>query len=178
MVKMREIVQLGDLTVDLEARRVTRSGEELQLGRLSFDLFEALIRAAPAALSNDDIVQKVWSGDIVSDETVKQRVSLLRRALGQAPGREYVETLRGFGYRLGVSPEGADSAEPVAAAPKPAPGRLARTIILILAILSLIMLIAVLATAVRQVKRMNGGGVDRPPHALLSDREAIEEARS
>jgi len=175
---MREIVQLGDLTVDLEARRVTRSGEELQLGRLSFDLFEALIRAAPAALSNDDIVQKVWSGDIVSDETVKQRVSLLRRALGQAPGREYVETLRGFGYRLGVSPEGAGNAEPVTAAPRSAPGRLARTIILILAILSLIMLIAVLATAVRQVKRFSDGGEGRPSHPLLSDRETIEEVRS
>lgn len=174
MVKKREFIQLGDLAVDLDARRVTRSGEELQLGRLSFDLLEALIQAAPAALSSDDIVQRVWSGDIVSDETVKQRVSLLRRALGQEPGREYVVTLRGFGYRLGMSPEGVDIAEPVATASKPSPGRLARTLILILAILSLIMLIVVLATAVRQVKRMSGGGEGRPPHTLLSEREAIE----
>jgi len=71
-----------------------------------------------------------------------------------------------------------DIAEPVAVAPKPAPGRLARTIILILAILSLIMLIAVLATAVRQVKRMSDGGEGRPAYTLFYDRETIEEVRS
>lgn len=170
MVKEREILQLGDLTVDLEARRVARNGEEIQLGRLSFDLLEALIQASPAALSNDEIVQRVWSGDIVSDETVKQRVSLLRRALGQAPGRDYVVTLRGFGYRLGVPADGADRAEPVTAASNPVPGRIARAVILILVILSLILLIVVLATAVRQVKRMSGGreGLPEPSVTVLA----------
>ena len=169
MVKKREILHLGDLTVDLEARQVTRSGQELQLGRLSFDLLAALIQAAPAALSSDDIVQRVWSGDIVSDETVKQRVSLLRRALGQGPGREYVVTLRGFGYRLGMQPsESSDRSESVATVPRPLPGRLARSIILILVILSLVLLIVVLATAVRQVKRMSSGEEDQPTPLLVA----------
>ncbi|MGB5658440.1 MAG: winged helix-turn-helix domain-containing protein [Thermoanaerobaculia bacterium] len=167
-MKKRQILHFGDLTVDLEARQVTRSGEELQLGRLSFDLLAALIQAAPAALSSDDIVQRVWSGEIVSDETVKQRVSLLRRALGQAPGRDYVVTLRGFGYRLGMRPSGATSLESDTSAPDPVPGRLARNVILILVILSLVLLIAVLATAVRQVKRMSSGGEGRPtPYLVL-----------
>lgn len=163
-MKKRAILQVGDLTVDLDTRQVTRNGEEIRLGRLSFDLLEALIRAAPAALSSDEIVQRVWSGDIVTDETVKQRVSLLRRALGQAPAGEYLETLRGFGYRLGVPVEGADDAEPSAPVPEVGPGRLMRTIILILAILSLILLITVLATAVRQVKRLSDGGEGSPAH--------------
>ena len=90
-MKKREIIELGDLEVDLEARRVSRGGEEIQLGRLSFELLEALIRAAPAALSTEEIVQAVWAGDIVTDETVKQRVSLLRRALGQGNGRENLQ---------------------------------------------------------------------------------------
>ena len=60
---------------------MSRDGTELSLGKLSFDLLDALIRAAPTALSSDEIVARVWSGDAVSDENIKQRVSLLRRAL-------------------------------------------------------------------------------------------------
>jgi DNA-binding winged helix-turn-helix (wHTH) protein len=155
-VKKREFIHIDDLSVDLEARQVRRDEQEVELGRLSFDLLAALIRAAPAALSNDDIVQEVWSGDIVSDETVKQRVSLLRRGLGQGTGREYVETLRGFGYRLGMDIEVIDdTGGEVTPAGKPVLGRIPRAIILFLVIVSLILLVAILATAARQVKRLS-----------------------
>ena len=167
-MKTRETLELGDLTVDLGARQVRRQGEEIQLGRLSFDLLAALIRAAPAALSNEEIVDRVWSGDIVSDETVKQRVSLLRRALGQEPGKEYIETLRGFGYRLAVDLDSVDAPIAAASTSDRTPGRWARILILALVILSLILLITVLATAVRQVKRMSDGGGDRPVPAVSS----------
>jgi DNA-binding winged helix-turn-helix (wHTH) protein len=157
LVKRSQIIALGDLEVDLAARRVTRDGRELELGKLSFDLLEALIRAAPAALSNDEIVERVWAGDAVTDENIKQRVSLLRRALGQRPGREYVETLRGFGYRLAgeapiLAPAGAG--EPQLQARQE---RLARRLLLLLAIVSLLLLITVLAIAVRRVKRVPVG---------------------
>lgn len=155
---------LGDLRVDLGARRVTREGVELNLGKLSFDLLEALVRAAPAALSNDEIVARVWSGDAVTDENIKQRVSLLRRALAGESDREYVETLRGFGYRLADEPRplSRDAAPAAGTAGQPVPARserLARTLILILAIVSLLLLIAVLAIAVRQLKRTRVGAL-------------------
>ena len=81
-------------------RKLLAGGFWVVLGKLSFDLLEALVLAAPRALSNDEIVDRVWSEDVVTDENVKQRVSLLRRALAEGSDREYVETLRGFGYRL------------------------------------------------------------------------------
>lgn len=156
MVKAREVVELGELTVDMEARRVSRNGEEVALGRLSFDLLQALIRAAPAALSADDIAQTVWSGDAVSDETITQRVSLLRRALEQEPGRDYVETLRGFGYRLGVEPRPSKMGGLVDPG-RAGSSRLGRRVVLALIIVALLLLITVLATAVRQLKR---AGID------------------
>ena len=171
-MKERDVMELGDLVVDLEARRITRGGSELQLGRLSFDLLAALLRSAPAALSSDDIVEEVWSGDFVTDETVKQRVSLLRRALGQEPGREYVETVRGFGYRLGMHPERPSPAEPRVPGPSFVPRSPARTALLILGIISLLLLITLLATAIRQVKRSLGPPVISSTH-LAQDRSAV-----
>lgn len=156
-MKSREIIALGDLQVDLGARRVSRDGVELQLGRLSFDLLEALIRASPSALSNEQIVAHVWSGDAVTDENIKQRVSLLRRALGQEAGREYVETLRGYGYRLAEEPRALTPLETGAPRPPARSNRLARRLLLVLAITSLLLLITVLAIAMRQLKRMRLG---------------------
>ena len=74
---------VGDLRVDCEARTVTRDGVPLELPRLSFDVFEALIKAAPDALSTDDLMDRVWANKVVSAATVTKRIALLREALGE-----------------------------------------------------------------------------------------------
>lgn len=141
--------------MDLDARRVTRrGGEELQLGKLSFDLLQALIQASPAALSTEDIIEKVWSGSSVTDENVQQRVSLLRRALSEGTDQEYIETLRGFGYRLGCAPFPLES-ESVEVS-KTTNGKFLpfRIIVVTLVIVVLLMGIAALALSLRNLKRV------------------------
>lgn len=96
-----EVYEISDLVVDLARQRVTRAAAEVPLPKLSFDLFLVLIRAAPAVLSNNDLMAQVWPGLIVSPETVCRRVKLLRDALGDDPrAPRYIAGLRGRGYRL------------------------------------------------------------------------------
>lgn len=168
-MKTARILLIDDLRLDLAARRVFRSADEIVLGRLTFDLFAALARAAPSALSADEIVARVWDSKVVTDETLQQRVSLLRRALGQDSSREYVQTVRGFGYRLATEPvpldepdspahseEDPEQAEKKRAVPQPAsrPGaRLLRAVLVTLAVLVLLLAVTVLAMVMRQVKR-------------------------
>jgi TolB-like protein/DNA-binding winged helix-turn-helix (wHTH) protein/tetratricopeptide (TPR) repeat protein len=93
--------QVGDLEVDLRRALVTRSGDVLPLPKLSFDLLVALIEAAPGIVSPDELMDRVWTGLVVSPETVSQRVKLLRDALGDDPkSPRYVASVRGRGYRL------------------------------------------------------------------------------
>lgn len=161
---VHEILQIDDLRLDLAARRVFRDEQEIELGRLTFDLFAALARAAPRALSTDDIVDQVWQAESVSDETVQQRVSLLRRALAQDAGREYVQTVRGFGYRLATEArrldersQSSESASPETAVPAATERRRTprwlRIALAALGILALLLILTVLAMVVRQVKR-------------------------
>lgn len=99
---MTAILSIDNLTVDLERRRVVRAdGEVVALPALSFDTLAALIDASPGVLSADELIERAWRGAIVSDETVTQRIRLLRKALGD-DGRNprYIETLRNVGYRL------------------------------------------------------------------------------
>ena len=93
--------RIDDLEVDVGKAEVTRGDEQIALPKLSFDLLCALINAAPAIVTNDELLQQVWPGLQVSPESVAQRVKLLRSAIGddsQQP--RYILGVRGRGYRL------------------------------------------------------------------------------
>lgn len=93
--------RVGDLLVDRARARVTREGAEVPLPKLSFDVLIALLEAAPALLSVDDLMKRVWAGVVVNDETVSQRIKLLRSALGDdARQPRYVAVVRGRGFRI------------------------------------------------------------------------------
>jgi|CXWL01.1.fsa_nt_gi DNA-binding winged helix-turn-helix (wHTH) protein/tetratricopeptide (TPR) repeat protein len=97
----RERYRIGDLTLDVGAARVTRGGLEIVLPRLSFDLLVALARHAPNVVSGEVLVAKVWAGTAVADETLTQRVTLLRKSLGDvAAAPTYLRSVRGRGYQL------------------------------------------------------------------------------
>ena len=93
--------QIGDLVLDTGSRRVTRDGESLNVGGLTFDLLLALAQASPSMASYDDLAQSVWEGRPVSPETIAQRAKMLRDALSDdAKSPRYLELIRGQGYRL------------------------------------------------------------------------------
>ena len=106
--------RVGDLEVDIGRAEVTRGDEKIALPKLSFDLLCALINAAPAIVTNDDLLQQVWPGLQVSPESVAQRVKLLRSAIGddsQQP--RYILGVRGRGYRLIPSVERCEPGLPI-----------------------------------------------------------------
>src|SRR5271165_3085672 len=93
--------RIADLEVDIGKAEVTRGDEKTALPKLSFDLLCALINAAPAIVTNDELLAQVWPGLMVSPESVAQRVKLLRDAIAddsQQP--RYILGVRGRGYRL------------------------------------------------------------------------------
>ena len=99
-------IQIGDLLLDPRQRSVRRTSETISLPRLSFDLLLCLARHAPAVVTMDQLLTEVWGDVVVGDETVKQRVSMLRQSLGESGGEpRYLESVRSIGYRLipGVS---------------------------------------------------------------------------
>lgn len=115
--------QVGDLVVDVARAQVSRAGVPVPLPRLSFDLFVALVRAAPRVVSIDELMDRVWAGVVVSPETVSQRAKLLRDALGDdSKSPRYVAAVRSRGYRLvaevSIVPQ-ATAMQPAAAASQP-----------------------------------------------------------
>jgi TolB-like protein/DNA-binding winged helix-turn-helix (wHTH) protein len=90
-----------DLDVDAGRQTVSRGGIELHVPKLSFDLLVALARAAPNAVSVSDLMERVWTRQVVGVETVTQRIKLLRSALSDdAAQPRYVGGERRRGYRI------------------------------------------------------------------------------
>ena len=94
-------LRVDDLLVDIERRTVRRGSEMLELTDRSFRLLEVLIRHAPERVDKDQLIAEVWDESVVSDDTLAQRVRLLRQSLGDdSRNPRYVAAVRGRGYRL------------------------------------------------------------------------------
>jgi len=90
-----------DLDVDLDRETVRRGIQPIDLPDLSFRLFAVLISHAPDKVSKDDLIHEVWDDVVVGDETLAQRVRLLRQALDEdSQHPRYFSSVRGRGYRL------------------------------------------------------------------------------
>jgi TolB-like protein/DNA-binding winged helix-turn-helix (wHTH) protein len=110
----------GDLQVDVGRQRVLQAGRDIELPKLSFDVLLAIVRVAPNVLSIDALMERAWAGIVVNPETVIQRISLLREALGD-DSREprYIGSLRARGYFL--IPPVTDEKEAIQTEPAPEP---------------------------------------------------------
>ena len=90
-----------DLEVDLDRETVRRGKLAIDLPDLSFRLFAVLISHAPDKVSKDEMIRQVWGDVVVGDETLAQRVRLLRQALDEdSQNPRYFSSVRGHGYRL------------------------------------------------------------------------------
>ena len=93
---------LGELTVDLKARRVHRQGVEIPLTRREFDILELLLRRTGEVITRDEFLDIVWGKDVyVTSRTIDTHVGALRKKLeGRANAQTYICSVRGIGYRL------------------------------------------------------------------------------
>ena len=98
---MPRIYRVGELTLDAGRQEVRCGAQRVHVGELTYRLLLALIEAAPNVITHDELAKAVWDGRAVSNETISQRIKLLREAIGDDPHQpRYIEMLRGRGYRL------------------------------------------------------------------------------
>lgn len=99
-------LHVGDLELDLIARRARLTGKIIELTSREFALLEMLMRHAGQPISREELLANVWGLDFdPRSNLVDVYIRYLRRKLGN----DWIETLRGVGYRI-VVPVAAGSA--------------------------------------------------------------------
>jgi two-component system catabolic regulation response regulator CreB len=95
-------MRIRDLVVNDSAREVTRGRVDIAVTRTEFDLLVALAEHPGHVMSRGQLASRIFGGLYEeSDRTVDSHVRNLRHKLGVPPdGGEYIETVRGVGYRV------------------------------------------------------------------------------
>jgi DNA-binding response OmpR family regulator len=95
------VLVAGDLRLDPAQRRVWRGETEVALTSREFALLEFLLRRCGEVLSKREILAHVWDDDFEGDANIVEvYVRHLRNKLDRPFGRNSIETVRRFGYRL------------------------------------------------------------------------------
>ena len=100
-----EILEVGDVMLDLGTRSVRCAGVPVELTSLEFSLFEALLRLAGTVISREELTRQALGREFSGlDRSIDVHVSSLRKKLGPAAGGDdRIKSVRGIGYLYGYS---------------------------------------------------------------------------
>ncbi len=97
--RSRNIV-VGDLSLNLDEWRATRSGKELSLHRASQRVLEMLMRASPNVVSRQDIEFSLWGDHPPGSDPLRSHMYELRRELDKPFEFKMLKTVRGVGFAI------------------------------------------------------------------------------
>ena len=99
-----DAIEVGDIKVDTDRRKVSVRGEDVQLRRKEFDLLVLLVENAGRVLTRDTLIDRVWGTDYVGDtKTLDVHIKRLRTHVEiDRKSPTIITTVRGVGYRLEV----------------------------------------------------------------------------
>ena len=95
----KSILSIGELSVNLDEHNVLSKGEKVVLTFKEFELLKIFMENPGRVFSRDALLEKVWGADYYGEtRTVDVHIGTLRTKLGECG--EYIETIRGVGYRM------------------------------------------------------------------------------
>src|SRR5688500_18359572 len=93
--------RFGRCTVDIRARQLQRDGEVGPLTAKVVDTLIVLVRNSDRIVGKDDVMSAVWTDSLVSEHSLTQNISAIRRALGDDSTQpRYVATIARKGCRF------------------------------------------------------------------------------
>lgn len=96
----KEILSIGDLTLNTSTLDVQRAGKMLSLTPIGLKLLTILMRASPAVVSRRELERQVW-GDILPDsDTLRSHLYNLRKAIDKPFDRRLLHTIQGSGFKI------------------------------------------------------------------------------
>jgi DNA-binding response OmpR family regulator len=99
------VLRCGDLSLNTVSFEVARGGTAISLSQKEFALLEYLMRNQNQTLTKTTIITHVWDYDAdILPNTVEVYMGYLRTKVDRPfPGPGLIQTVRGFGYRLGAA---------------------------------------------------------------------------
>jgi predicted ATPase/DNA-binding winged helix-turn-helix (wHTH) protein len=95
---VRPVYTSGECEIDLARRELRILGSLVPVGGRAFEIIEVLAQSAGELVSKDELMDRIWPGAIIMENTLHVHAAAVRKALG--PHRGLLKTVSGRGYRL------------------------------------------------------------------------------
>ena len=96
-----EVIEAGDVRMDVERHQVWVRGERVKLALKEFELLELLLRNAGRVMTRGQLIDRIWGADYVGDtKTLDVHIKRLRSKIEVDPAHPtQLVTVRGLGYK-------------------------------------------------------------------------------
>lgn len=100
------VLKLGQIVLERDTHRVTKTGEEIQLLPKEFALLEFFMRHPNQVFSAEALLDRVWASDSeASPETIRTYIKRLRQKIDNKDVPSLIQTVHGVGYKFSVETE-------------------------------------------------------------------------
>ncbi|MGQ3014760.1 MAG: response regulator transcription factor [Flavobacteriales bacterium] len=100
-VEMAEVIETGDLRINVSESTVTRAGEPISLTPKEYRLLLILARAKGRVVSKQNIAEDLWDDNVLtSPNTIEVYINFLRKKIDSKHSEKLIHTRTGFGYYL------------------------------------------------------------------------------
>jgi two-component system phosphate regulon response regulator PhoB len=94
-----EVLNAGNIKMDLKSRRAFCEGDKLNLSPLEFKLLEFFVSHPERVYTRTQLLDHVWgTNTFIEDRTVDVHIRRLRKVLSRHECSDYIQTVRGSGY--------------------------------------------------------------------------------
>jgi len=100
------MLQVADLSFDLDRLEVTRQGRPIRLNPIGLKLLERLMKASPHVVRREALQDILWGDDLPESDSLRSHIHLLRQAIDKPFSIPLLHTVHGIGYCLKAGPDG------------------------------------------------------------------------
>src|SRR4051794_35765692 len=99
----KERFVFGPFELDTGTRRLTRGDDIIPISSRLFDILHVFVAHPGQVLTKDRLIQAAWADVAVTDNSIEQAISAIRRTLGDDAGRPFIETHARRGYSFAAA---------------------------------------------------------------------------
>lgn len=94
------VLSIADLEYNLDTLEVRRGGKLLQLNPTALKILQALMEAAPAVVTRQDLETRVWGEELPDSDSLRVHIHGLRAVIDKPFPAPLIQTRHGIGYRI------------------------------------------------------------------------------
>jgi Response regulators consisting of a CheY-like receiver domain and a winged-helix DNA-binding domain len=96
----RRLLQVADLSYDLDTLEVTRAGQPLKIGPIGLKLLAVLMQKSPAVATREALEAALWGDAPPDSDSLRSHIHTLRQQIDKPFPKPLLHTVHGVGFRL------------------------------------------------------------------------------